>query len=213
MKEIFGMILVLVFLVTDATACSWTDDQDSIQEELVDKQAYVDGLTNQIDDGDFWNSANTAVNLVQDSIETKYPVSVSFRLEINDSDRIVTEPVEVSLDADSRVGRGLVAANLLMDLVDPEILDMYGSGNTARVTGVLINWSKRKAWWSKETQEFSACDLDVDGIWDYACAKSTSFSGVPHVLTPEFELTDVEISDLAPVDKAASLSDLSRIAR
>ena len=37
MKEIFGMILVLVFLVTDATACSWTDDQDSIQEELVDK--------------------------------------------------------------------------------------------------------------------------------------------------------------------------------
>lgn len=213
MKEIIGIVSVVLFLIGNFTACSQEGVQSDAQTELIAKQSYIDELTTQINDNEFWDSAYTATNLVQDSIEDKYPVQVSFRLEVNNSERIVTAPTEVYLDMDTRTHRESIAADLIISLVDDGIIDEYASGNTVRVTGVLVNWSKRKSLLDKEIQYFSACDLDVDGLWDYVCAKKTSFTGVPHVISPEYELTDVDVFDLAPVNKEASLSELRHIAR
>ena len=213
MKEIIGIVSVVLFLIGNFTACSQEGVQSDAQTELIAKQSYIDELTTQINDNEFWDSAYTATNLVQDSIEDKYPVQVSFRLEVNNSERIVTAPTEVYLDMDTRTHRESIAADLIISLVDDGIINEYASGNTVRVTGVLVNWSKRKSLLDKEIQYFSACDLDVDGLWDYVCAKKTSFTGVPHVISPEYELTDVDVFDLAPVNKEASLSELRHIAR
>lgn len=213
MKEIIGIVSVVLFLIGNFTACSQEGVQSDAQTELIAKQSYIDELTTQINDDEFWDSAYTAANLVQDSIEDKYPVQVSFRLETSNSERIVTAPTEVYLDMDTRTHRESIAADLIISLVDDGIIDEYASGNTVRVTGVLVNWSKRKSLLDKEIQYFSACDLDVDGLWDYVCAKKTSFTGVPHVISPEYELTDVDVFDLAPVNKEASLSELRHIAR
>ena len=213
MKEIIGIVSVVLFLIGNFTACSQEGVQSDAQTELIAKQSYIDELTTQINDNEFWDSAYTATNLVQDSIEDKYPVQVSFRLETSNSERIVTAPTEVYLDMDTRTHRESIAADLIISLVDDGIIDEYASGNTVRVTGVLVNWSKRKSLLDKEIQYFSACDLDVDGLWDYVCAKKTSFTGVPHVISPEYELTDVDVFDLAPVNKEASLSELRHIAR
>lgn len=213
MKEIIGIVSVVLFLIGNFTACGQEGVQSDAQTELIAKQSYIDELTTQINDNEFWESAYTATNLVQDSIEDKYPVQVSFRLETSNSERIVTAPTEVYLDMDTRTHRESIAADLIISLVDDGIIDEYASGNTVRVTGVLVNWSKRKSLLNKEIQYFSACDLDVDGLWDYVCAKKTSFTGVPHVISPEYELTDVDVFDLAPVNKEASLSELRHIAR
>ena len=213
MKEIIGIVSVVLFLIGNFTACSQEGVQSDAQTELIAKQSYIDELTTQINDDEFWDSAYTAANLVQDSIEDKYPVQVSFRLETSNSERIVTAPTEVYLDMDTRTHRESIAADLIISLVDDGIINEYASGNTVRVTGVLVNWSKRKSLLDKEIQYFSACDLDVDGLWDYVCAKKTSFTGVPHVISPEYELTDVDVFDLAPVNKEASLSELRHIAR
>ena len=213
MKEIIGIVSVVLFLIGNFTACGQEGVQSDAQTELIAKQSYIDELTTQINDNEFWDSAYTATNLVQDSIEDKYPVQVSFRLEVNNSERIVTAPTEVYLDMDTRTHRESIAADLIISLVDDGIINEYASGNTVRVTGVLVNWSKRKSLLDKEIQCFSACDLDVDGLWDYVCAKNTSFTGVPHVISPEYELTDVDAFDLAPVNKEASLSELRHIAR
>ena len=213
MKEIIGIVSVVLFLIGNFTACGQEGVQSDAQTELIAKQSYIDELTTQINDNEFWDSAYTATNLVQDSIEDKYPVQVSFRLEVNNSERIVTAPTEVYLDMDTRTHRESIAADLIISLVDDGIINEYASGNTVRVTGVLVNWSKRKSLLDKEIQYFSACDLDVDGLWDYVCAKKTSFTGVPHVISPEYELTDVDVFDLAPVNKEASLSELRHIAR
>ena len=213
MKEIIGIVSVVLFLIGNFTACGQEGVQSDAQTELIAKQSYIDELTTQINDNEFWDSAYTATNLVQDSIEDKYPVQVSFRLETSNSERIVTAPTEVYLDMDTRTHRESIAADLIISLVDDGIIDEYASGNTVRVTGVLVNWSKRKSLLDKEIQYFSACDLDVDGLWDYVCAKKTSFTGVPHVISPEYELTDVDVFDLAPVNKEASLSELRHIAR
>ena len=213
MKEIIGIVSVVLFLIGNFTACGQEGVQSDAQTELIAKQSYIDELTTQINDNEFWDSAYTATNLVQDSIEDKYPVQVSFRLETSNSERIVTAPTEVYLDMDTRTHRESIAADLIISLVDDGIIDEYASGNTVRVTGVLVNWSKRKSLLNKEIQYFSACDLDVDGLWDYVCAKKTSFTGVPHVISPEYELTDVDVFDLAPVNKEASLSELRHIAR
>lgn len=213
MKEIIGIVSVVLFLIGNFTACGQEGVQSDAQTELIAKQSYIDELTTQINDNEFWDSAYTATNLVQDSIEDKYPIQVSFRLEVNNSERIVTAPTEVYLDMDTRTHRESIAADLIISLVDDGIINEYASGNTVRVTGVLVNWSKRKSLLDKEIQQFSACDLDADGLWDYACAKKTSFTGVPHVISPEYELTDVDVFDLAPVNKEASLSELRHIAR
>ena len=213
MKEIIGIVSVVLFLIGNFTACGQEGVQSDAQTELIAKQSYIDELTTQINDNEFWDSAYTATNLVQDSIEDKYPVQVSFRLETSNSERIVTAPTEVYLDMDTRTHRESIAADLIISLVDDGIINEYASGNTVRVTGVLVNWSKRKSLLDKEIQYFSACDLDVDGLWDYVCAKKTSFTGVPHVISPEYELTDVDVFDLAPVNKEASLSELRHIAR
>ena len=213
MKEIIGIVSVVLFLIGNFTACSQEGVQSDAQTELIAKQSYIDELTTQINDDEFWDSAYTAANLVQESIEDKYPVQVSFRLETSNSERIVTAPTEVYLDMDTRTHRESIAADLIISLVDDGIINEYASGNTVRVTGVLVNWSKRKSLLDKEIQYFSACDLDVDGLWDYVCAKKTSFTGVPHVISPEYELTDVDVFDLAPVNKEASLSELRHIAR
>ena len=213
MKEIIGIVSVVLFLIGNFTACGQEGVQSDAQTELIAKQSYIDELTTQINDNEFWDSAYTATNLVQDSIEDKYPVQVSFRLETSNSERIVTAPTEVYLDMDTRTHRESIAADLIISLVDDGIIDEYASGNTVRVTGVLVNWSKRKSLLDKEIQYFSACDLDADGLWDYACTKNTSFTGVPHVISPEYELTDVDVFDLAPVNKEASLSELRHIAR
>ena len=213
MKEIIGKVSVVLFLIGNFTACGQEGVQSDAQTELIAKQSYIDELTTQINDDEFWDSAYTAANLVQDSIEDKYPVQVSFRLETSNSERIVTAPTEVYLDMDTRAHRESIAADLIISLVDDGIINEYASGNTVRVTGVLVNWSKRKSLLDKEIQYFSACDLDVDGLWDYVCTKNTSFTGVPHVISPEYELTDVDVFDLAPVNKEASLSELRHIAR
>ena len=213
MKEIIGIVSVVLFLIGNFTACGQEGVQSDAQTELIAKQSYIDELTTQINDNEFWDSAYTATNLVQDSIEDKYPVQVSFRLETSNSERIVTAPTEVYLDMDTRTHRESIAADLIISLVDDGIINEYASGNTVRVTGVLVNWSKRKSLLDKEIQYFSACDLDADGLWEYACAKNTSFTGVPHVISPEYELTDVDVFDLAPVNKEASLSELRHIAR
>ena len=213
MKEIIGIVSVVLFLIGNFTACGQEGVQSDAQTELIAKQSYIDELTTQINDNEFWDSAYTATNLVQDSIEDKYPVQVSFRLETSNSERIVTAPTEVYLDMDTRTHRESIAADLIISLVDDGIINEYASGNTVRVTGVLVNWSKRKSLLDKEIQYFSACDLDVDGLWDYVCTKNTSFTGVPHVISPEYELTDVDVFDLAPVNKEASLSELRHIAR
>ncbi len=213
MKEIIGIVSVVLFLIGNFTACGQEGVQSDAQTELIAKQSYIDELTTQINDDEFWDSAYTAANLVQDSIEDKYPVQVSFRLETSNSERIVTAPTEVYLDMDTRTHRESIAADLIISLVDDGIINEYASGNTVRVTGVLVNWSKRKSLLDKEIQYFSACDLDVDGLWDYVCTKKTSFTGVPHVISPEYELTDVDVFDLAPVNKEASLSELRHIAR
>lgn len=213
MKEIIGIVSVVLFLIGNFTACGQEGVQSDAQTELIAKQSYIDELTTQINDDEFWDSAYTAANLVQDSIEDKYPVQVSFRLETSNSERIVTAPIEVYLDMDTRTHRESIAADLIIHLVDEDITDAYASGDTVRVTGILVNWSKRKSLLDKEIQQFSACDLDADGLWDYVCAKKTSFTGVPHVISPEYELTDVDVFDLAPVNKEASLSELRRIAR
>ena len=173
MKEIIGIVSVVLFLIGNFTACGQEGVQSDAQTELIAKQSYIDELTTQINDDEFWDSAYTAANLVQDSIEDKYPVQVSFRLETSNSERIVTAPTEVYLDMDTRTHRESIAADLIISLVDDGIINEYASGNTVRVTGVLVNWSKRKSLLDKEIQYFSACDLDVDGLWDYVCAKKT----------------------------------------
>jgi len=212
-KHVILLMMLGLCLVMLATC-----DEDNSQESAVNASGnttyVVEELKSKINDADFWNSADQTTTLVLSSIEEDLPVTVVYRLETSSEERFVSEPRQISLDIEGKEWRDLIYDQLICWLAtSDDVAHAHEIGESIQVTGVLVNWSQRKSWFNKDLEFFTACDLDADGIWDYTCNKTTTFTCVPHFFTPDFELTNVEINDLISVDKPAKLSELRRIAR
>ncbi|MBQ3452663.1 hypothetical protein IJG28_00450 [Candidatus Saccharibacteria bacterium] len=213
MEKHFLLLMLLGIYLLTLASCDEESPQKSAAAQPGNTTQVIDSLMSEINDADFWGSASLATTLVRDSIEEDQLVTVIYRLETSSEERFVSEPRQIGLDGEGKEWRDLIYNQLMCWLAtSDDVANAHKAGESIQVTGVLINWSERKSWFNKDLDYFTACDLDADGVWDYACDKTTTFTGVPHFFTPDFELTDVEMNDLVPIDKKATLSELRRIA-
>lgn len=208
MKKI-SVVLIICLLVLCLASCA-QEEEDTAEDERYNDElvAQIDELKKSIDDPIFWSSSERVIRMAGEALEVGYPVSIDFRLQVGDKTKIVTD-FDMYLDGSADYCRELNISKVICDLAyDDTVISAHVSGQTVEVTGIIIRWQAKKHWFSKEMMDFSACELDSEGGWDYASTGKMEFFGLPHIISVEYEITGVELTFLSPVKDEKTLSDL-----
>ena len=210
MKKI-SIVIAIIAIVFCFSGCSHENEEvQEIEDILYDMNIQIDDIKSNTYDPIFWSSAERVTNLISGTLEQYKSVEVDYRLQIGDKTKIITG-FSTCLVVDNYTYRQLSAAELLFSLAtSDEIMNAHVAGQPVEVTGVIIIWQDRKNWYSKEMIDFSACELDSEDGWDYACRGRLEFFGMPHVISVEYEVKGVDINQLAFADEATTLSELRR---
>ena len=208
MKKISVVLIICLFALCLASCA--TEEEDTAEDEGYNDElvALIDEIKPQIDDPIFWSSSERYIRLAGDALEVDYPVSIDFRLQVGDQTKITTD-YNMYLDGSADYCRELNVSKVTYDLAhDSIVTNAHVTGQTVEVTGMIIRWQDKKHWFSKEMMDFSACELDSEGGWDYASTGKMEFFGMPHVISVEYEITGVELNQLSPVQDEKTLSEL-----
>ena len=208
MKKISVVLIICLFALFFASCAQQEEDtaeEEGYNNELV---AQIDEMKLSIDDPIFWTSSERVIRMAGEALEKDYPVSIDFRLQVGDKTKIVTD-YEMYLDGSADYCRDFNISRVIFELAhDDTVISAHVSGQTVEVTGIIIRWQAKKHWFSKEMMDFSACELDSEGGWDYASTGKMEFFGMPHIISVEYEITGVELTFLSPVKDEKTLSDL-----
>ncbi len=204
-----GVLLIAVMLIICLSGCNeddvYTSELEGNITELTEK---LDELESTDNDPLFWTSATRSVDMVCQALEKNVGVEVDYRLQI-DKDTEIIDGFGAVLEEDNDTCRSLVNKELLFALAtNDKVEEAHRTGKSVEVTGVIIRWKQRKNWFSQDTIDFSACELDSTGNWDYACRGKLRFFGMPHVISVEYEVEGVELGMLSPAEDATTLSAL-----
>ena len=203
-------ILLLIYIMIFCLASCTTEEEDTAEDEIYNNEliALIDEMKSSIDDPIFWSSSERAIRMAGDALEIGYPVSIDFRLQIDDKTKITTG-YDMYLDGSADYCRELNVSKVIYELASDDIVaNAHASGQTVEVTGIIIRWQDKKHWFSKEMVDFSACELNSEGGWDYASVGKMEFFGMPHVIGVEYEIAGVSLNLLSPVKDENTLSTL-----
>ena len=168
----------------------------------------IEELKASIDDPVFWSSSERAIRMAGDALEVGYPVSIDFRLQVGDHTKTTTG-YDMYLDGSADYCREYNVSRVIYELANDDIVaNAHSLGQTVEITGIIIRWQDEKNWFSKEMMDFSACELDSEGGWDYASVGRMEFFGMPHVISVEYEIAGVPLNLLSPVIDENTLSSL-----
>ena len=208
MKKI-SIVLIICLLALCLTSCI-NEEEDTAEEEVRNNElvAQIEELKASIDDPVFWSSSERAIRMAGEALEVGYPVSIDFRLQVGNKTKTVTD-FDMYLDNSTDYCRELNISKVVFDLAHNDtVISGHVSGQTVEVTGIIIRWQAKKHWFSKEMMDFSACELDSEGGWDYASVGRMEFFGMPHVISVEYEIAGVPLNLLSPVIDENTLSSL-----
>lgn len=168
----------------------------------------LDALRSTIQDDQFWNSEDRVVRLIGSSMDKGREVTVDFRLDI-EGDTEFTDQYTVFIPDYETDNQDEYLNYLTYCLTtDPTIANAHAAGHSVEITGTIIRWRERKAWYSQKICDFSACELDSDDKWDYTSVGVMQFFGMPHVIGLEYEIKGVELSAIFDVRDETTLSQL-----
>lgn len=208
MKKI-SIVLIICLLALCLTSCI-NEEEDTAEEEVRNNElvAQIEELKASIDDPVFWSSSERAIRMAGDALEVGYPVSIDFRLQVGDHTKTTTG-YDMYLDGSADYCREYNVSRVIYELANDDIVaNAHSLGQTVEITGIIIRWQDEKNWFSKEMMDFSACELDSEGGWDYASVGRMEFFGMPHVINVEYEITGVSLNLLSPVIDENTLSSL-----
>lgn len=205
----FSIVLIIGLFLICLVSCA-ANEKDTAAEEDYNNElvAKIDGMKTSIDDPVFWSSSERAIRMAGEALEIGYPVSIDFRLQVGDHTKITTG-YDMYLDGSADYCREYNISRVIYELTNDDlIVNAHALGQTVEVTGIIIRWQDKKHWFSKEMMDFSACELDNEGGWDYASTGKMEFFGMPHVINVEYEITGVSLNLLSPVIDENTLSSL-----
>ncbi len=208
MKKI-SIVLIICLLALCLTSCI-NEEEDTAEEEVRNNElvAQIEELKASIDDPVFWSSSERAIRMAGDALEVGYPVSIDFRLQVGDHTKTTTG-YDMYLDGSADYCREYNVSRVIYELANDDIVaNAHSLGQTVEITGIIIRWQDEKNWFSKEMMDFSACELDSEGGWDYASVGRMEFFGMPHVISVEYEIAGVPLNLLSPVIDENTLSSL-----
>ena len=208
MKKI-SIVLIICLLALCLTSCI-NEEEDTAEEEVRNNElvAQIEELKASIDDPVFWSSSERAIRMAGDALEVGYPVSIDFRLQVGDHTKTTTG-YDMYLDGSADYCREYNVSRVIYELANDDIVaNAHSLGQTVEITGIIIRWQDEKNWFSKEMMDFSACELDSEGGWDYASVGRMEFFGMPHVISVEYEIAGVPLTLLSPVIDENTLSSL-----
>lgn len=213
MKEKYIIILLLVAVLFCFTGCQ-KEDQNIPRVESITKKynTKLDNLKVLSDDSLFWNSAERAANMIGDTLEPNYEVEIDYRLQIGDN-TVVIEGFGAKMIGEDEAYRELSVAEILYNLSHNEtVVEAHNNQQSVEVTGIIIRWQAKRHWYKQELMDFSACELDSEGGWDFASTGRMVFFGMPHVISVEYEIAGVDTSLLFSVRDEKTLSELRKCA-
>ena len=208
MKKI-SIVLIICLLALCLTSCI-NEEEDTAEEEVRNNElvAQIEELKASIDDPVFWSSSERAIRMAGEALEVGYPVSIDFRLQVGDHTKTTTG-YDMYLDGSADYCREYNVSRVIYELANDDIVaNAHSLGQTVEITGIIIRWQDEKNWFSKEMMDFSACELDSEGGWDYASVGRMEFFGMPHVIRVEYEIAGVPLNLLSPVIDENTLSSL-----
>lgn len=208
MKKI-SIVLIICLLALCLTSCI-NEEEDTAEEEVRNNElvAQIEELKASIDDPVFWSSSERAIRMAGEALEVGYPVSIDFRLQVGDHTKTTTG-YDMYLDGSADYCREYNVSRVIYELANDDIVaNAHSLGQTVEITGIIIRWQDEKNWFSKEMMDFSACELDSEGGWDYASVGRMEFFGMPHVISVEYEIAGVPLNLLSPVIDENTLSSL-----
>lgn len=168
----------------------------------------LDALKSTIQDDQFWSSADRVVGLIGSSMDKGRDVTVDFRLDI-EGDTEFTDQYTIFIPDYEADNQDEYLKYLTYCLTaDPTIANAHAAGRSVEITGTIIRWRERKAWYSQKICDFSACELDSDDRWDYTSIGTMQFFGMPHVIGLEYEIKGVELNAIFDVRDETTLSQL-----
>ena len=202
MKKL-SIVLIVGLIIICLVSCTSNEENTAAEEgynnELVAK---INEMKTSIDDPVFWSSSERVIRMAGEALEVGYPVSIDFRLQVGEHTKITTG-YDMYLDGSADYCREYNISRVFYELANDDIVtNAHTSGQTIEVTGIIIRWQKKKQWFSKEMMDFSACELDSEGGWDYASIGKMEFFGMPHVISVEYEITGVSLNLLSPVKES-----------
>lgn len=208
MKKI-SIVMIICLLALCLTSCI-NEEEDTAEEEVRNNElvAQIEELKASIDDPVFWSSSERAIRMAGEALEVGYPVSIDFRLQVGDHTKTTTG-YDMYLDGSADYCREYNVSRVIYELANDDIVaNAHSLGQTVEITGIIIRWQDEKNWFSKEMMDFSACELDSEGGWDYASVGRMEFFGMPHVISVEYEIAGVPLNLLSPVIDENTLSSL-----
>ena len=209
MKKLSVVLIIICLFMLCLASCA-KDEEDTSNDEEYNKElvALIDEMKTSVDDPIFWSSSERVIRMAGEALEKDYPVSIDFRLQVGDKTKIATG-YEMCLDSSTDYCRELNISKVIYKLAHDNIVtNAHITSQTVEVTGIIIRWQDKKHWFSKEMMDFSACELDNEGGWDYASTGKMEFFGMPHVINVEYEITGVSLNLLSPVIDENTLSSL-----
>lgn len=210
MKKI-SIFMAIIMIILCFSGCSHQNEETEMMENILqDTLSQIENLKTSTNDPIFWSSAEHVTDLIGKTLEKDKNIEVDYRLQIGRDTKIITGFSVYMVGSDS-IYRQSSVTDLLLNLASSEeVASAHLSGQSVEVTGAIIRWQDRKNWYSKEMMDFSACELDSEGSWDYTCRGRLEFFGMPHVISVEYEVKGVELNQLYSADGAVTLSDLRR---
>lgn len=210
MKKI-SIFMAIIMIILCFSGCSHQNEETEMMENILqDTLSQIENLKTSTNDPIFWSSAEHVTDLIGKTLEKDKNIEVDYRLQIGRDTKIITDFSTYMAGSDNIYHQSSAAELLLSLAISEEVANAHSSGQSVEVTGAIIRWQDRKNWYSKEMMDFSACELDSEGSWDYACRGRLEFFGMPHVISVEYEIKGVELNQLYSANGDITLSDLRR---
>ncbi len=201
MKRFFLFAVIAITLFVLASCAK--DDSASFP---ISTESELQTLRNKTDDPEFWESLDSSVEMICNSVDTDNRVTISVRLRNSDGTNVILEDV-VS-------GRSMPPEMIAYAIANAEdVIGEHEFGQNLKVTGTIMKWEEGQ-------NSFSVCDLDADASWDYTTEGVMFFAENESHRMPGTEneygaigVIDINPIDIIPIDDPeANLASMANLA-
>jgi hypothetical protein len=173
MKATVAMMVMVMVIVMMTTGCAATEDNVpvSLSETAYDVSSKLLNQKIEMKDDAFWESADKAETLLENTLEKGVEMTVSFQLTDSEGTVIPMDDfASFRLYYINDVWRQKTAKGLIYALsISDEVIKAHGAGKSIEITGTIFKWKQPSGLFEFDNKEkiISVCDLGNDGAWDY----------------------------------------------
>ena len=187
MKKIFVFVFVIAMVVLsgcDTKSMTEGNVTPDLSRAAYEAKGKVTVLRIEVEDDTFWDSADKATELIENTIEDRVDTTIGFKLAYSDgTTAIIDDFASFRLNYINDVWRTKTSSEIIYALAtSDEVVQAHNDGKTVKIAGVILRWRERERLFDGDKERIiSVCDLENDGSWDYVIHGRLFFTDVETV--------------------------------